>query len=53
VFYRERLATAKKFDENTRIAEDLIAGMTERQAVALDQQLTGVSLGSGLDAILV
>jgi dGTPase len=53
VFYRERLADVKKDHERTRIVVDLIAGLTERQAIASYQQLTGISLGSGLDAILV
>lgn len=52
VFYREKLTQCKNDDERTRVVVDMIAGMTERQAVAAYQQLTGITLGTGLNAIL-
>ena len=38
--------------EQTRIVADLIAGMTEQQAVFMHHRLTGVSLGSVMNSIL-
>ena len=39
-------------EERTRVIADLIAGLTENQAVALYQRLTGVWLGTVLDTII-
>ncbi len=51
-FYRERLAKSfKKGTELSRIAVDLIASMTESQAIAMHRRLTGQSHGSGLEDI--
>ena len=53
MFYRERLQ--KNRGENTetsRIPIDLIASMTESQAVAMHRRLMGQSHGSGLEDIL-
>ena len=36
-----------------RVVVDLIAGMTEEQALAMHNRLTGVSLGSGLEQIFI
>jgi dGTPase len=52
-FYRERLQNNKGNDaEILRIPVDLIASMTESQAVAMHRRLTGQSHGSGLEDIL-
>jgi dGTPase len=51
-FYREGLKAAKDDPEKKRIVIDLIAGMTEAQAFAMHNRLTGVSVGSGLEQIL-
>jgi dGTPase len=51
-FYRERLETTKDESEVKRIPLDLIASMTESQAVAIHRRLTGQSHSSGLDDIL-
>lgn len=53
MFYRERLKAANSRAEDvTRICVDLIASMTESQAVAMHQRLTGQTHTSGLDDIL-
>ena len=39
-------------DERVRLVADLIAGLTENQAVSLHQRLTGVWLGTVLDTIV-
>ena len=57
-YYQERLkhVTAREGvggDGSKRIVCDLIAGMTEHQAITLYQRLNGISLGSGLDNIIV
>ena len=39
-------------DDRKRICVDLIAGMTEKQAVATHLRLTGTALGSGLEEYL-
>lgn len=52
-FFRERLATNELGDLGMkRIVADLISGMSEAQAVAVHQRLTGQSLGSALDMYL-
>jgi dGTPase len=53
MFYRERLEANKKINaEISRIPIDLIASMTESQAVAMHRRLTGQSHSSGLQDIL-
>ena len=52
--YREELYRIEdegedKEQERTRIVVDLIASMTEQQALKMYQRLIGVSLGSVLD----
>jgi dGTPase len=51
-YYQERLRAAGDDDERKRICVDLVAGMTEKQAIATYLRLTGVSLGSGLEELL-
>ncbi|MFZ0199387.1 MAG: dNTP triphosphohydrolase [Candidatus Sulfotelmatobacter sp.] len=52
-FYRERLKDANgKPEEVVRTCVDLIASMTESQAVAMHHRLTGQKHSSGLDDIL-
>lgn len=52
-FYRDAIAEAKGDKKQTkRTVIDLIAGMTEDQALAMYTRLTGVSVGSGLEEIL-
>jgi dGTPase len=52
-FYRERLEINKKIKvEISRIPVDLIASMTESQAIAMHRRLTGQSHSSGLEDIL-
>lgn len=52
-FYRDAIEEANgDAKEVKRTVIDLIAGMTENQAVAMYTRLTGVSVGSGLDEIL-
>ncbi|HXN99521.1 MAG TPA: dNTP triphosphohydrolase [Candidatus Acidoferrales bacterium] len=56
-YYRERLqdVLAKEGGKDLgrkRIVADLIAGMTEDQAVAVYQRLNGIVVGSGLDNLL-
>jgi dGTPase len=50
-FYRKALEGSANDNEKKRVVVDLIAGMTEEQAVAMYTRLTGVSLGSGLEQI--
>lgn len=53
-YYRERLGTISSGDrQEKRVVIDLIAGMTEAQAVAVYQRLNGIVLGSALDRVLV
>jgi dGTPase len=53
MFYRERLKAANGRAEHiTRTCVDLIASMTESQAVAMHHRLTGQTHTSGLDDIL-
>jgi dGTPase len=52
-YYREAIEEAGKDAKRTkRTVIDLIAGMTEAQALAMHNRLTGVSVGSGLDEIV-
>jgi dGTPase len=51
-YYQERLQTASADEDRKRICVDLIAGMTEKQAVATHLRLTGTALGSGLEEYL-
>lgn len=52
-FYRERFEEVRGEEaEAHRTCVDMIASMTERQAVAMHHRLTGQSHGSGLDDIL-
>jgi dGTPase len=52
-YYREAIEEAKSYDNQIkRTVIDLIAGMTENQALAMYNRLTGVSVGSGLDEIV-
>jgi dGTPase len=53
-YYRERLEQAEDDDtEKRRICIDLLAGMTETQAINVYHRLTGSVLGSALEDILV
>jgi dGTPase len=53
-YYRERLedVTNREGIGGKRVVCDLIAGMTEYQAITLYQRLNGIALGSGLDDII-
>jgi len=51
-FYRERLREASNEAEKKRICVDLIAGMTENQAVNIHRRLTGSILGSAPEDLL-
>jgi dGTPase len=54
IYYRELLKQPELKDENkSRAAVDLIASMTEAQAIAAYQRLEGITFDSGLDKILV
>ena len=39
-------------EERVRVVVDLIAGMTEHQAISMYQRLTGIRLGTVMDAIV-
>jgi dGTPase len=52
-YYRRALLDASSEQGKKRVVVDLIAGMTEEQALAMHNRLTGVSLGSGLEQIFV
>ena len=52
-YYRRALVDSSSEQDKKRVVVDLIAGMTEEQALAMHNRLTGVSLGSGLEQILV
>jgi dGTPase len=47
--YRELVNRATFARERTRLVADMIAGMTEQQAISIHRKLTGVNLGSVLD----
>jgi dGTPase len=51
-YYRRALVDSSSDQEKKRVVVDLIAGLTEEQALAMHNRLTGVSLGSGLEQIL-
>jgi dGTPase len=51
-FYRELLGDSPSDALIVRTTADLIASMTESQAVAMHHRLTGISLGGALDPIL-
>jgi dGTPase len=56
-YYRERLADIVAAEgvrglRSQRLVADLVAGMTEAQAIALYQRLNGIVMGSALDRIL-
>ena len=50
-FYQKALKGSANDQEKKRVVVDLIAGMTEEQALAMYTRLTGISLGSGLEQI--
>ncbi len=50
--YRELIEEASSAREVTRLVTDMIAGMTEQQAVNIHRKLTGVALGSLLDPLV-
>jgi dGTPase len=50
-YYRSALEDASDLKGKKRVVLDLIAGMTEEQALAMYNRLTGVSAGSGLEQI--
>jgi dGTPase len=52
-YYRRALEDSANDRERKRVVVDLIAGMTEEQALAMHNRLTGVFLGSGLEQIIV
>ena len=58
VGYRERLEKLRESgqsdtkEDRARIVADLIAGMTEQQAIAMYHRLTGVSLGTVMNSIV-
>jgi len=51
-FYRQAIEDSPDEEHKLRVVVDLIAGMTEAQALAMHNRLTGVSVGSGLEPIL-
>ncbi len=51
VGYQEQLAEAADDKEAVRIVADLIASMTEHQALKMHQRLTGAAPGSVMDII--
>lgn len=51
-FYRDRLREAGTESDRKRTCIDLIAGLTEIQAVAIHQRLTGLVIGNSLDDLL-
>jgi dGTPase len=54
ISYRDLLKNQPLTDkEKSRAAVDLVASMTESQAIAVYQRLEGITLDSGLDKILV
>lgn len=52
-YYRERLQNAKNTSAVKRVVVDLIAGMTEAQALMTYQRLNGIVHGSALDKLVV
>ncbi|MBE2254294.1 MAG: dNTP triphosphohydrolase [Myxococcus sp.] len=51
VQFRELLNDASDKTARARLVADLIAGMTERDAISIHQRLTGTALGTVLDSI--
>ena len=51
-FYRERLKSATSHSERKRNCIDLIAGLTEAQAVSIYQRLTGNVIGRSLEEFI-
>ena len=51
VAYRELLEQASNARERTRLVSDMIAGMTEQQAINIHHKLSGINLGSVLDPL--
>lgn len=49
--YRELMQAATTNEDRGRLVTDMIAGMTERQAINIHRKLTGIDLGSVLDPI--
>jgi dGTPase len=49
--FRELLQAANDDTARARLVADLIAGLTERDAISIHQRLTGAALGTVLDAI--
>jgi dGTPase len=47
-FFREKLEAAESDEEKLRVVADVIASMSEAQALETHQRLTGLSLGSAL-----
>lgn len=45
-------SSTSKLNEQVRLVIDVIAGMTEQQAVEVHHRLTGISLGSVLDPVV-
>ena len=52
-YYRERLAKAGEVTARRRVVVDLIAGMTEAQALMAYQRMNGIVHGSALDKLVV
>jgi dGTPase len=52
-YYRQGLEDASDNAQKKRVVIDLIAGMTEAQALAMSNRLRGVSGGFGLDDLIV
>ena len=51
-YFRKALEESTDDESTRRTVIDLIAGMTEEQALALHNRLTGMELGSGLEELL-
>jgi dGTPase len=49
--FRELLSNASDKTARARLVADLIAGLTERDAISIHQRLTGTALGTVLDSI--
>jgi dGTPase len=49
--YKQLIGRTKADKERTRLVADMIAGMTEHQAISTHRKLTGVNLGSVFDPI--
>ena len=51
-YYREQLDACSNAGEKRRLVIDLIAGMTESQALEMSNRLSGVTAGSALEDIM-